>query len=92
MKTHDQHEHQMIGSLIYDLKMLFHMYETTNSEIINTILSKVDMTYQNAINMDYTQAIAVCEELTERVGKLRDISKKQMIKQRAYDIIQTINW
>jgi hypothetical protein len=50
------------------------------------------MTYQNAINLDYTQAIAVCEELNERVGKLRDISKKQMIKQRAYDIIQTINW
>jgi hypothetical protein len=92
MMTQDQHEHEMISSLIYDLKMVFHMYETTNSEIINTILSKVDMTHQNAINLDYTDVIAVCEELTERVGKLKDISKKQMIKQRAYDIIQTINW
>ena len=92
MKTQDQHEHEMISSLIYELKMLFHMYETTNGEIINTILSKVDMTHQNAINLHYTQTIAVCEELNERIGKLRDISKKQMIKQRAYDIIQTINW
>ena len=92
MKTQDQHEHEMISSLIYELKMLFHIYETTNSEIINTILSKVDMTHQNAINLHYTQTIAVCEELNERIGKLKDISKKQMIKQRAYDIIQTINW
>lgn len=90
--TQDQHEHEMISSLIYDLKIVFHMHETTNTEIIDTILSKVDMTYQNAINFDYKQVISVCEELNERIGRLRDISKKQMIKQRAHDIIQTINW
>lgn len=92
MMTQEQEQHEMISSLIYDLKMVFHMHETTNDEILETILNKVDMTYQNAINFDYKQAIAVCEELNERIGRLRNISKKHIINQRVYDIIMTINW
>lgn len=92
MMTQDQEQHEMISSLIYELKMVFHMHETTNAEILDTILSKVDITHQNAINFHYQKVIAVCEELNERIGRLRNISKKHIINQRVYDIIMTINW
>ena len=88
-----QEQELMIRDLIFNIKLTLDLGDfKTRREIAEYVETKARLTAEDAENYGYEQAKSVAQEISDRVGKLKNIQKAHLIERRIQETLDSINY